>query len=49
MKSVEKISIDFEEAAKDSTVIDVEKLQENVKEKEDKKIDDVKKGNELVH
>lgn len=48
MKSVEKISIDFEEAAKDTNVIDVEKL-ENVKEKEDKKIDDVKKGNELVH
>ena len=48
MKSVEKISIDFEEAAKDATVIDVEEL-ENVKEKEDKKIDDVKKGNELVH
>jgi hypothetical protein len=48
MKSVEKISIEFEEAAKNATVIDVEKI-ENVKEKEDKKIDDVKKGNELVH
>lgn len=46
MKSVEKISIDFEEAAKNATVIDVEELK---KAQEDKKIDDVKKGNELVH
>lgn len=45
-KSVEKISIDFEEAAKNATVIDVEELK---KAQEDKKIDDVKKGNELVH